>query len=118
VDRAGIESWLQRYVKAWESNDPADIAALFTNDARYFTSPHRDPWVGPDTIAAGWIDRKDDPGTWTFRWEVLGMDGDLSFVRGWTTYTNDPDYSNLWVIRLSADGRCSEFIEWWMEAGK
>jgi uncharacterized protein (TIGR02246 family) len=95
VDRTDVESWLERYVHAWETNDPAHIAALFTDDAQYFTAPHRDPWVGPQAIAAGWVDRKDEPGTWTFRSEVLGIEGDLAFVRGWTTYTSEPDYSNL-----------------------
>jgi uncharacterized protein (TIGR02246 family) len=118
MDTAHVETWLKRYVRAWETNDPSDIAGLFTDDARYFTAPHREPWVGPEAIAAGWIDRKDEPGTWTFRSEVLGIDGDLAFVRGWTTYTNDPDYTNLWVIRLDEQGRCSEFIEWWMEADR
>jgi hypothetical protein len=47
---------------------------------------------------------------------VLAVAGDLGFVRGWTTYTNPPTaYSNLWVVRLAADGRCVEFTEWWME---
>jgi hypothetical protein len=23
-------------------------------------------------------------------------------------------YSNLWIIRLDAEGRCTEFTEWWM----
>lgn len=118
MDRSDVETWLGRYVRAWETNDPADIAQLFTGDARYFTAPHRDPWVGPDAIAGGWVDRKDEPGTWTFRSEVLGIDGDLAFVRGWTTYTNDPDYTNLWVIRLDDQGKCSEFVEWWMETDK
>jgi hypothetical protein len=49
---------------------------------------------------------------------VLAVAGDLGFVRGWTTYTEESDYSNLWVIRLAADGRCSEFVEWWMEVKK
>ena len=45
------------------------------------------------------------------------MDGDLGFVRGWTTYTQqDPprEYGNLWVIRLTDDGRASEYTEWWV----
>ena len=114
VERADVEAWLERYVRAWESNDPTDIADLFTDGARYHTAPHREPWTGPDTITQEWIGRKDEPGTWTFRYEVLGIDNDLAFVRGLTEYTNEPDYSNLWVIRLDDSGRCSEFIEWWM----
>ena len=37
------------------------------------------------------------------------------FVRGWTHYDDPPGFSNLWVIRFDADGRCIEFTEWWME---
>jgi hypothetical protein len=45
------------------------------------------------------------------------LDGDLGFVRGWTTYTQeDPpkEYGNLWVVRLTDDGRASEYTEWWV----
>jgi hypothetical protein len=114
--REEAAAWVERYVQAWGSNDPDDIRALFTADARYYTAPEQEPWVGAEGIARGWLDRKDEPGKWGFRYEVLGVDGDLAFVRGWTTYPDDdpPLYTNLWVIRLSDDGRASEFIEWWM----
>jgi hypothetical protein len=115
VERSELQAWIDRYMWAWSTNDPGDIGDLFTEDARYYTAPHRDPWVGRAGIASEWIGRKDEPGTWKFRYQVVGIDGDTGFVRGWTTYTDDPDYSNLWVIRLEKDGRCSEFTEWWME---
>jgi hypothetical protein len=66
---------------------------------------------------AEWLGRKDEPEDHTFRWEILAMDVDLGFVRGWTTYTQeDPpkQYGNLWVIRLVDDGRASEYTEWWV----
>ena len=115
VDRSDVAAWIDRYVEAWGSNAPDQIGALFTDDARYFTAPHREPWTGRDAIVREWLGRKDEPGDWGFRYEVLGVDGSVGFVRGWTTYhADDPDYSNLWVIRLAGDGRCDEFIEWWM----
>jgi uncharacterized protein (TIGR02246 family) len=117
VDRAALERWMERYVKAWGSNDPQDIGALFTDDATYYTAPHREPWRSRQGIVDGWLDRKDEPGQWDFRYEVLAIADNLGFVRGWTTYhTDEEDYSNLWVIRLDDQGRCSEFIEWWMVA--
>ena len=115
VDAPTLERWVEGYLAAWSSNDPQDIGRLFTDDARYNTAPHREPWKGRQGIVEGWIDRKDEPGEWDFRYEVLAIADDLGFVRGWTTYhTDEDDYSNLWVIRLDDAGRCSEFTEWWM----
>lgn len=113
AERTAFEEWVRRYVDAWESNDPEEIGSLFTDEAHYYTAPHRQPWSGREGIVEGWLDRKDEPGQWRFSWEILGVEGDLGFVKGVTTY-EDGDYSNLWVIRLEGD-RASEFTEWWME---
>lgn len=112
--RDAIASWVLGYVQAWTSNDPADIGALFSDDARYFTAPFREPWTGREGIVAEWLARRDEPGSWGFRFEILGVEDDVGFVRGWTEYKDDPDYSNLWVIRLDPAGQCTEFTEWWM----
>jgi uncharacterized protein (TIGR02246 family) len=114
MDNAAVETWMRGYLRAWESNQPEDIGRLFTDDAVYYTAPDRKPWRGRDAIVEGWIDRKDQPGDWAFRYEILAIADDLAFVRGWTDYKTDTDYSNLWVIRLDDEGRCSEFTEWWM----
>lgn len=112
-----LESWVDRYVEAWKTNDPEDIGQLFIENARYFTAPYRKPWSGRDAIVKGWLDRKDDQGTWKFRYEILAVAESLGFVRGWTTYLVDEpkEFSNLWVVSLDGNGRCSEFTEWWME---
>ena len=116
MDRNDIEQWVEGYVKAWGSNDPQDIAALFTEDAAYYTAPHRDPWRGRDAIVQGWLDRKDEPGQWGFDYRVQDIVGNKGYVRGVTTYHDqDPSgYSNLWEVTLDEIGRCSEFVEWWM----
>lgn len=115
ADRFG--EWMKGYLKAWHSNDPADITPLFTEDARYLPTPFSPPWVGPEKIAREWIDRKDEPGGWEFDYDVIARDGDVTIVKGTTRYTKPEkiDYANLWAVTLDADGRCSEFTEWWME---
>ncbi len=112
--QAAIEDWVRRYIDAWASNDSGEIGELFTDDARYFTAPYRQPWTGREGIIDGWLGRKDEQDEWRFSWEVLAVDGDLGFVKGVTTY-DDGDYSNLWAIRMADDARASEFTEWWME---
>ncbi len=36
-----VTAWVHGYIGAWESNDPAQIGALFTDDASYLTHPVR-----------------------------------------------------------------------------
>jgi uncharacterized protein (TIGR02246 family) len=111
----GLVEWMAGYERAWASNDPDQIGALFTDDALYFTTPFREPWRGRQEIVDGWIDRKDEPGDWTFTWQPLVDTPELAIITGTTTYREPPlTYSNLWVLRLGDDGRCSEFTEWWM----
>ncbi|MET0739961.1 MAG: nuclear transport factor 2 family protein [Candidatus Nanopelagicales bacterium] len=114
ADTDRVARWIDGYVRAWNSNDPTDIGALFTDDAAYHTAPFRTPWRGRQQIIDGWLDRKDEPGEATFEWHLVLDTDDLSVVQGTTTYP-DETFSNLWLIRLDADGRSREFTEWWME---
>ena len=111
-----LDKWVAKYRKAWESNDPADIAALWTEDAAWYRRPDEEPVLGRDAIVMAWLEVADAPGETTFEYEVLGFGDGVGFVRGWTTYQTQPpsEFSNLWVVRLDG-GRAYEFMEWWME---
>jgi SnoaL-like protein len=117
MDARALESWVEAYRRAWETNDPGDIGSLFTEDAVYNTEPFREGIRGRDAIVADWLKRKDEPGDAEFRYEIKAVCDDIGFVRGWTKYFTPPprEYSNLWEVRLADDGRCSEFTEWWMK---
>jgi hypothetical protein len=107
---------MEGYIKAWNSNDPEDIGRLFAPDSRYYTAPYRDPWQGREGIVSGWLDRKDEPGDFEFRYQVQAISGSKAYVQGWTKYYQPPrEYSNLWVVKLNEQGECEEFTEWWME---
>ena len=93
---------------------PDEIGKLFSEDARYFTEPFAAPWEGRTAIVQWWLRHREEAGTWGFRFEILGVDGDVGFVRGWVEYANESDYENLWVIRLDENGDCTEFTDWWM----
>jgi SnoaL-like protein len=116
TDSKTVEQWLAGYLRAWASNRPADIEALFTPDAIYRPTPHSDGWHGREAIVAGWLGRKDEPGTWSFEHSILAIDADVAVVQGRTIYKDPPlDYSNLWILRLDPDGRCREYVEWWID---
>ena len=112
---AAVERWMDLYRAAWTSNDPDDVTALFTEDAVYHTRPFDpSPWRGHTSIVMGWLEHNDEPGTWSFDWTLIGLDGNTAFVQGETNYQDEPDYDNLWVVRLADDGRAEEFTEWFM----
>jgi uncharacterized protein (TIGR02246 family) len=116
VSEDAIDAWVERYVKAWNSNHAADIGALFTDDAQYRTEPYNPPWIGRDAIVAGWLARPDEPGDTTFEWRCAVVQDGLAVVQGTTRYrTEGLTFSNLWLVQLEPDGRCSSFTEYWME---
>jgi uncharacterized protein (TIGR02246 family) len=111
-----VQAWVNGYIQAWNSNDPAAIGSLFSEDGAYYTEPYSPPWRGRDEIVRQWLDRKDEPGETEFHWHPLTVSTAVAVVQGETVYRNPPrTYTNLWVIRLDAEGRCTEFTEWWMQ---
>jgi SnoaL-like domain len=120
MDRSDLEDWLARYRRAWTTDDPADIAALFTEDASYSPWPFSQSWHPRDQIVDKWIGRGDSKRGWQFDHDILAFEGDTGVVRGITHYDphdDDPEgtYSNIWLVRLDPDGRAREFAEWWIE---
>ena len=123
MTRDDLEKWLASYRKAWDSDDPADISALFTDDATYSPWPYAEPWTGRDTIVGKWVERGDSKRPWSFEHRILAVDGDLGVVEGVTSYPafgedEETEFKNLWLVRLAPAGRASEFAEWWAERRK
>ena len=116
IDSRAVKAWVERYVAAWNSNDQDEIGDLFTTDASYLPRPFREPWKGRDEIVRQWLAHKDEPGTTTFEYAVVAVDGNTGVVRGVTTYLQPPAlYGNIWIVKLDEEGRASFFAEYWME---
>ena len=119
TDHAAADDWFHRYRVAWESNDEADIRGLFTNDAVYHHDPaDPEPSVGLEAIVANWLENADRPGDTDFEWQTLAVDGEVAIARCVTVYVRlDPPvtFDNLFVVRLTPDGRATEFTDWYIE---
>jgi hypothetical protein len=121
VDLPQLQRWIDAYVDAWASNDPTQIGALFAQDARYYTHPYRPPWRGRDEIVKGWTEHPDPPNSWDCRYEALAVEGSTGVVRGETTYYTDDGsvrtkYANIFVVEFDAEGRATEFTEFFMRS--
>ena len=122
-----VQEWIDAYLRAWETYDPADIGVLFTDDAEYRWHPADDPEVGRDTIVHAWLNpggnasSRDEPGTYKGDLRPFAVDGSRAVVIGTCTYWKDASraevdriYYNNWLLEFGDDGTCSSFTEYWM----
>jgi ketosteroid isomerase-like protein len=125
MDRSGVQDWLDRYSAAWLSYDEDDIRALFAPDARYRYHPY-DPdsetVVGVDAIVKDWVDNRDEAGTYDSHYEPYAVDGDRAVAVGWSRYYDDAaksklsrEFRNVYLLQFDAEGRCTDFTEFFME---
>jgi hypothetical protein len=116
MTRSEVQGWLDRYVEAWRSYDADAIGDLFSEDAEYAYHPYdAEPLHGRDAIVADWRGDQDEPGSWDARYEASLVDGDRAIARGETRYANGRTFSNLFELRFDDEGRCTSFVEWYME---
>ena len=116
MDAAGFRDWLDRYFAAWVSNDPADVADLFTEDATYTVGPFAQPWVGREEIVRRWT--SGEQVDVEHRSEVLAIEGDLGVghgnVRARSLGQNVRDeWDGILLITFAGDGRCRDHREWY-----
>ena len=131
MDRSTVQAWLDRYVEAWKSYAPDQIASLFAADATYRYHPYDsddDVVRGRDAIVRDWLEpdgnasTRDVPGTYDGQYEPYAVDGDRAVAIGWSRYWSDASraklertYDNVYLLRFDGDGRCTEFTELFMK---
>jgi hypothetical protein len=127
MDHHSAQGWLDRYVAAWLSYEPQDIAALFSEDVAYRYHPSDEPIVGRLEVVAAWlgesgadgVSTRDAPGTYEAAYSPVAVDGDTVVATGTSRYREVPDgpvvriYDNCFVMRFDGDGRCSQFTEYY-----
>jgi hypothetical protein len=114
IDRDSVQQWLDRYVEAWRTYDRDQIEALFTDDAEHRYHPYDEPVVGAAAIADDWLANRDAPGTWEASYEPYLAEGNRAVTTGKTTYSDGRTFWNIWTLEFADDGRCRDFVEWFM----
>jgi hypothetical protein len=120
MDHAAFQTWLDRYIEAWRSNDQASIGDLFSQQATYRYHPWDDPVRGRDAIIRDWLEAPDPPDSWEASYRPLAVEGDVGVAIGDSRYLTkdrsavEKTYHNVFVCRFDAEGRCSDFTEYFM----
>ena len=113
-----LQRWLNAYVAAWESRDPAAIGDLYSEDVVYKDYPFQDALIGRDAVVANWLGKHDEPGSFQAVYEPVAVDGYTAVARGTSTYFDSSGgiaslYHNVFVMRFDDDGRCKEWTEYY-----
>lgn len=110
--------WVGEYERAWRTGDVGAVARLFTDEARYRTSPYSESKVGHAEIGAFWLD--DAGRTFTVTAQPVAVEGQDAVVRLEVRYREPvtQEYRDLWVLRFAPDGRVEDFEEWAYWPGK
>ena len=124
VTMGSVQTWLDRYIAAWRSNEREPIVALFADDATYRYRPFDDPLRGREAIADGWLASPDEPDSWEAAYRPIAIEGNLAVANGRSRYFQADrtkvraEYDNIFVMRFDEKGRCSDFTEWFVERPK
>ena len=127
ITQEAVQNWLDAYEWAWETYDPEQIAALWSENAEYRWHPADEPTVGRDEIVRAWVapdgkeSERDAPGTYLGEYHPWAIDGNKAVAIGTSTYWKDATraqldrlYYNNWLLEFDDDGKCSSFTEYWM----
>lgn len=114
-----LDRWLDVYGRAWEREDLEGFVACFAEGAVYYWCPWAEPLRGHDEIRARTqqaIEQQDDV---QFGHEVLAITPDGRGIARWWVSIGIPadntieEDEGIFLVTLDADGRCTEFREWW-----
>jgi hypothetical protein len=116
MDPETFSSWLDAYGRAWETGDPQAAADLFAEDAAYYETPFDEPMRGREEIAEYWSGVPRSQDDVRFSYEILAASEGIAhwsadFVRVPARVPVRLD--GILLAKLDAEGRCTEFREWW-----
>jgi SnoaL-like domain len=118
-----VDTWVQRYISAWEAGDPNAVVALFTPEALYHSSVFREPLVGTGAIRDYWERSAASQRNVAVRTGNPMVSPARVAVEWWTTM-EDPDEGEITLpgcllLRFDPDGLCRELWEYWqLEPGR
>lgn len=120
VTEESFRDWLGRYGRAWawEEEDLAAAATLYTESVEYYETPFDDPLIGAETILRYSQEAAETQEDVDFSCRALSVEGNrgiahwqvefLSLSRG-----KSVELGGVLLAEFADPTRCSLFREWW-----
>lgn len=116
TSREDALAFVEAYGRAWERWDFDAWVDLFTDDVVYVAHATQPPVVGRAALAGYVRNEAAEQGAVQVRMGTPVVDGDRVAGEFWVTAATRPDQTTLvgsFIARLTPDGRCSRFREYW-----
>ena len=115
-----LDRWLDEYGRAWERKDVDGFVGCFTPDATYYWGPWDEPLRGHDAIRGRTEEAIAGQEAVRFGHEPLAVTPDgRGLARWWVSLDiaggTVVELEGIFLVTLGADGRCTDFREWWNE---
>lgn len=113
-----LKSWLERYGRAWETQDPDAAAALFSPEASYYETPFDAPARGRDGVHAYWTQATRNQIDISFAYEVVSAALHRGIARWQARFTRRSSgakvrLDGIFLLKFDDEGLCRELREWW-----
>jgi len=118
VTETELRTWMDAYTVAFNAQDSAAAARLFTANGTYQWGPFGETLVGPDAIRRAWDEHQNPDEVAEMTYEVLAVAPDVGVARWIASHTNEREgrrfrYDGVFVVTLTDEGLCDSFREWW-----
>jgi ketosteroid isomerase-like protein len=114
-----LHHWLDVYGRAWERKDLDGFVGCFAENAAYHWGPCAEPLRGHDEIRAHTQQAIATQDNVQFGHEPLAITPDGRGIARWWVSMHVPaegaieEDEGIFLVTLDAEGRCTEFREWW-----
>ena len=111
-----VETWAQRYARAWVEMDPEAAADLFADDGSYRSFIFEEPHIGKDGVRSYWSEVTSTQANVQVTMGRPIVDGPRAAVEFWTTMENSgQDVTLVGCLLLTFDdnGRCRSLNEYY-----
>lgn len=114
-----FSEWLGRYFQAWVSNDPEEVASLFSEDAVYYYGPFTEPYRGRKTIVDRWVANPGGQFDIKTQHEAIAVQGNVGVAhwnvkfRSQANLAKVNELDGILMLRFNSMLECNEHREWY-----
>lgn len=120
TSREHAAKFVEAYGRTWERWDISGFVDLFSSDVVYVAHAMEETVVGKTALESYVRKEAAEQGEVSVRMGSPVIDGDRVAAEFWVTATNAGEAATIagcFVARLTPDGRCGQFREYWFDVG-